>query len=299
MALERRPSIGIQDFVYAQYDPALDTYGTIRSIPGLRKLGFNKNSSMTTFFADNGPLITGETIGEMAISLELADLLPQDIAYMLGHTYVNGILQEGSNDASPELAVGAKILKNGSDGGLPVYQYFWLPRVKFSKPSVEDMTKESSLAYKTPVLEGRVMITADGTYKTSIRTDDTTVPAGTKTNWFTAVVESTGASLTAVTVGTIVGGAAAHTITVPFAKSGETFSLRPIDSSDITVSVVSTGVLLAGTSTFTYSAAGVAPTITITNANISGVPYLVSVTSDVTDSNNVRVTPKSQLVTPV
>jgi hypothetical protein len=116
--------------------------------------------------------------------------------------------------------------------------------------------------------------------------------------WFNQPVLSSGASLTAVTVGTITGASGAKTITIPFAKSGETFSMGVVNPSDVTVSVVSTGVLLAGNSTFTYSAAGISPTITIANANIAAVAYLVSVTADVVDSNHVRVTPKSQLVTP-
>jgi hypothetical protein len=122
--------------------------------------------------------------------------------------------------------------------------------------------------------------------------------AATITGWFTTPIISTAQSLTAVTVGVITGATGAKTITIPFAKSGETFSMAPVDASDITVSVVSTGALLAGTSTFTYSVAGIAPTITIANTNIAGVAYLVSVTADVKDTNGVNITPKSQLVTP-
>jgi len=298
MAVTRRPSIGIEGFVYSVYDPITNTYGTPVPVPGLRKLGFNKQSSLTTLFADDGPAFTGETIGEMSISLEMVDLNPDEIAAMLGHTYVNGIQQEKSTDASPILAVGAKILKDGSYLGNPVYQYFWLPRIKFSKPSVEAMTKDAQIAYKTPTLEGRVMQTADGTYRNLIRTDDTAAAPATLSGWFNQPVLTSGASLTAVTVGTITGSNGAKTITIPFGKSGETFSMGVVDPSDITVSVVSTGALIAGTSTFTYSVAGTAPTITIANTNIAAVAYLVNVTADVVDSNGVRVTPKSQLVTP-
>lgn len=66
----------------------------------------------------------------------------------------------------------------------------------------------------------------------------------------------------------------------------------------IAESVVSTGLLIAGTTTITRSTAGTAPTLTLTNSNIANVAYLVTVTSDVQDTNGVHITALSQLVTP-
>jgi CRISPR/Cas system CMR-associated protein Cmr5 small subunit len=56
--------------------------------------------------------------------------------------------------------------------------------------------------------------------------------------------------------------------------------------------------LIAGTTTITASVAGTAPTLILANTNLAAVAYLVSVTSDVKDTNGVSITPKSQLVTP-
>jgi len=74
--------------------------------------------------------------------------------------------------------------------------------------------------------------------------------------------------------------------------------MGPVTSTDIIISVVSTGALIAGASTYAYSAAGTAPTITITNPNVAEVEYIVTVNSSVHDSNGVHVVQTSQLVTP-
>lgn len=296
--LAQRPRIGLKDVKYAVYNEATSTYGAVTSLTNAMELSFDRASSASTLFADDGPAFSAETVGEMNVSFGVADLLPAVYAELLGHTYANGIVVENVTDQSPYVAIGGKLLRAGKDGSDTVYEYFWLPLVKLNKPNTEAMTKGASIEYQTPTMEGRVVKNSSGVYKTSIRTDDPAVAAGTLSSWFTAPVESASVSLTAVTVGTITGNDTANTITIPFAKSGETFSLKTISDYDITVSVVSTGLLIAGTSTYAYSAAGVAPTITITNSNIGAVEYLVTVTNDVRDNNNVAVTPLSQLVTP-
>ena len=298
MAVSIKPRIGLKDVVYAVFDEGTSTYGTITSLTGAMELSFDPASSAATLFADDGAFATAETVGEMSISFGLADILPVHEAALLGHSYANGVIEYGVNDQSPYVAIGAKMLRAGKDGSNEVYSYMWLPKVKLSKPSSSAMTKGASIEFQTPTMEGRVVQNSSGVYKTSIRTDDTNVSATLISNWFSSVVESTGASTTAVTLTSAVGDDAANTITLTFDKSSESFSLKTVPVGGITVSVVSTGLLIAGTTTYTYSAAGAAPTITLTNANISAVQYLVTVNSTVQDNNNVGVTAESILCTP-
>lgn len=304
MALAQRPRIGLKDVVYAILNESSDivggtpSYGTVYPLANSLDLSFDPGSSSASLFADDGLAFTAETVGEMKISLGNADILPEDMARVLGHTYANGQIVDNSLDQSPYIALGAKMLRSGKDSTNLVYDYVWMYKCKLQKPKFDAKTKGASIEYQTPMLEGLVAkLTATNDYRMRMRTDDPNAVAATLTGFFTTVTLPS-ASLTAVTVGTITGASGAKTITIPFAKSGETFSMIVPNVKDIMVSVVSTGALIAGTSTITASVAGTAPTLTIANANIAAVAYLVSVTSDVKDVNGVSVTPKSQLVTP-
>jgi phi13 family phage major tail protein len=304
MALAQRPRIGLRDVVYAVLDESTDivggtpSYGTVYPLANSLDLSFDPGSSSASLFADDGLAFAAETVGEMKITLGNADILPEDMARILGHTYANGQIVDNTLDQSPYIALGAKMLRSGKDSTSLVYDYVWMYKCKLQKPKFDAKTKGASIEYQTPMLEGLVTkLTSSSNYRLRMRTDDPNADATTLSGFFTTVLLPS-ASLTAVTVGTIVGSSSAHTITVPFAKSGETFSMIVPNVKDITVSVVSTGALIAGTSTITASVAGTAPTLIIANANVAAVAYLVSVTSDVKDINGVAVTPKSQLVTP-
>jgi len=304
MALAQRPRIGLKDVVYAVLDETSDvaggsaTYGTVYPLANSLDLSFDPGSAGATLFADDGLAFAAETVGEMKISLGNADILPEDMARILGHAYSVGQITFNSLDQSPFIAIGAKMLRSGKDGANAVYDYLWIYKCKLQKPKFDAKTKGASIEYQTPMLEGTVAkLISTGDYQMRMRTDDANAVAATLTGFFTTVTKP-GASLTAVTVGTITGQTGAKTITIPFAKSAESFLMALPDASDITVSVVSTGVLIAGTTTITRSVAGAAPTLILANPNIAAVAYLVSVTSGVQDTNGVRVTPKSQLVTP-
>ena len=304
MAIAQRPRIGLKDVVYAVLDDSTDivggtpSYGTVYPLANSLDLSFDPGSSSASLFADDGLAFAAETVGEMKITLGNADVLPEDMARILGHTYANGQIVDNSLDQSPYVALGYKVLRSGKDGSNLVYDYVWIYKCKLQKPKFDAKTKGSSIEYQTAMLDGLVAkLTSSNDYRLRMRTDDANAVSATLTGFFTTVVLPA-ASLTAVTVGTIAGSSSGKTITIPFAKSGETFLMNGGSASKITVSVVSTGALLAGTNTYTKSAAGTAPTIIITNANIAAVAYIVSVTSNVTDTNGVNVTPKSQTVTP-
>jgi phi13 family phage major tail protein len=275
------------------------SYGTVYPLANSLDLSYDPGSSSASLFADDGLAFAAETVGEMKISLGNADILPEDIARILGHAYALGQIVDNSLDQSPYIAIGAKMLRSGKDSTNLVYDYIWMYKCKLQKPKFDAKTKGASIEFQTPMLEGLVcQLTSSGNYRLRMRTDDANAVAATLTGFFTTVVLPS-ASLTAVTVGTpFTGSASAHTITIPFAKGGESFSMAIPNVKDITVSIVSTGLLVAGTSTITASVAGTAPTLTITNANIAGVSHLVAVTSDVKDINGVSVTATSRLVTP-
>jgi len=304
MALAQRPRIGLKDVVYAVLDESTDivggtpAWGTIYPLANAIDMSFDPGASVASLFADDGLKFAADTTGEMKISFGAADLLPEHVARLLGHNYASGQIVDNVSDQSPYVALGFKTSRAGKDGANAVYDYIWLYKCKLSKPKFDAKTKAASIEYQTPMMEGLVCaLTASGDYRMRMRTDDALASATTLTNFFTTI-QLPSASMTAVTVGTIVGDDSDNTITIPFAKGGETFTINVVDDYGIFISVVSTGLRLAGTNAYVKSAAGVAPTVTITNASIGAVAYLVSVNANVKDSNGVSVTPTSALVTP-
>ncbi len=300
-----RPGIGIGDLVYALLTPGSDVisgtpaYGTVKPLAGTAQLTFNPNGQVATDYADNGPAVVVGTTGKLQVGLEMLDVQEAAYAEIFGASRANGVLQEKSLDSPPELALGYKQLLSGAQGGQPVYRYVWLLRGVLSKPQDGGQTKKESISFQHMNISGEFLrLESNGSYRTRCRTDDADLPSATKTAWFNQPVISNGASLTPVTVGAATGSASGHTITIPFAKSGETFALAAPAVQDIKIIVASTGELLAGTTTFTPSAAGVAPTIVCANANIAAVEYIVVVTERVHDVNGVYVAADSQSVTP-
>jgi phi13 family phage major tail protein len=299
--------IGLSNVVYSVMDDTTDisggtiSYGTVYPLPGAVSLTFDRGASIANIFADDGSFVAGETVGEMKIGLECADLLPADYARLLGFAYASGMIAEGIADVSPFVAIGFKTRRLGKNSGADIFDYVWLPKCIFQKPKMDEKTKDKSLAPRTMKLDGEALRTlSNDKYIVRARSDDSNVAAATLSGWFNQPLYSATQSLTAVTLTSAAGSISGKTVTFTMAKSGESFAIdaNTLNDKNVHISVVSTGLLLAGTNTFSVSAAGIAPTFTLANANIAGVAYLVTVDADVKDSNGVPVTAKSVLVTP-
>lgn len=146
--------IGLRDLYVAllNEDSATSTsYETPERIVGAITANVNPNSSSATLFADDGPMDTASTLGEIELELGTYDLPLPTQAKLLGHTYdtETGMLKKGANDVAPWVAVGFRSLK--SDGS---YRYFWLTKGKF-RPTEENIeTKGDSVNFQTPTITG-------------------------------------------------------------------------------------------------------------------------------------------------
>jgi phi13 family phage major tail protein len=307
------PIIGVDAVYVAPLTAGTDTFlvapswGTVTRISsGVVKIAANPNGTVVTDWGDNGPFVVMNGRVNLQLTMELQDFDLDLKAAILGQTKANGITAEDSLDQAPYYAVGYRIWRGTSDpasvdAGKLIYEYVWHLKGKATLPETSAETYKGTPAPQHTTISWEfARSNFNGKLTTIARTNDTTVPAATITGWFTAPVYTTSASFTAVTVGTATGSISAKTFTIPFAKSGETFSIaNGITSNDIQIMVVSTGLILAGTATYAVSAAGIAPTVIVTTpTTLTAVPYLVLVESSVKDNNGVAVTAKSQLVTP-
>jgi phi13 family phage major tail protein len=274
------------------------TWGTPVSVPGIVKASIKANGALITDWADNRQFFLTNSRGNTQGSFEFVDIDPTLLADMLGQTRANGITEERPLDQSNYYAVGFRVWIGGNQSdGSAIYRYVWLLKGKFALPDLDGETKKETISPKHIALSAEFIAINGGNNQimASGRNDwDLTIGS----TWFNQPVYSSSVSLSAVTVGTVTGSASAHTLTIPFTKgSSETFALvAPTDDTRIVITANTTGLLLAGTNAYVASVAGTAPTITITNANISAASYNVAVVN-VIDSNGVKATPKAQDVT--
>lgn len=181
---KQKAIIGIDSVYYA-----INTADTVSgatwqaavALPGITEAGVNPNGAVATLFADNGPAITANSIGEIEVSLKVADLTPVERAALLGHTRTGGVTLYKGNDISPDIALGFRTLLSDS-----TYGYVWLHKGKFAEAQETFTTKSGSVNFQVPTLTGKFTILEfNGEYKRTTRADDPDYVAATGANWFT------------------------------------------------------------------------------------------------------------------
>ena len=221
--MNEAPKIGLDNVVIAKVlSDSADgiSFGDVIALKGAVNATVNPNSDVAVDFADNGPFFSASNRGNTELNLEMIDVDVDVLAQLLGQRKVNGITVETPLDQSSDYALGFRVWLAGKDGsGNNRYQYFWYAKGKFSVPETGGETKTDSLNF------GHISVTAQfvqtqyvpagqetGTICTHIRTDDPSVPASVKANWFNAPVVQTASDNSELTV------------TVAYANSKVTFT---------------------------------------------------------------------------
>lgn len=298
MAISQKPVTGVSDIVYSLLTDGTDviggtpTYGTVYSLPNAIDVSFSPGSSMTTLYADNGPAISSETIGDMTISMGVADLEPEHVARLLGHTYSGGAIEYSVDDVSPYVALGCKVQL--TDGA---YGYVWYSKVKFSKPDESAKTRGASIEYQTPTIEGRpVKLTSTGVYRVKVRTDDALASSTLISNFFTAPVISATQDLGALSV--TIAKATLNT-SFTFAKvGGGNITLTQANLTSDTIPIYKLDTIVPGTYVITLNGTA-APVVTFTPTVAYGTNTVIAAVSagEVYDQNGVYCTAASKSLT--
>lgn len=296
------PKIGLDNVVVAKVlsdDVNGITFGDVIPLKGAVNATVNPNSDVAVDFADNGPFFSASNRGNTELTLEMIDVDVDVLAALLGQRKVNGITVETPLDQSSDYAIGFRVWLAGKDAnGNNRYQYFWYAKGKFSVPETGGETKTDTLNF------GHISVTAQfvqtqfvpagqetGTICTHIRTDDPSVPASVKSNWFNAPVVSVATDDSELTVTASMG--ANNVITFTGAKdSGASFvfgagsailgqTILVLDANGDMVD----GTLEVGTT------ASASPTIIFTPDAEAETPTSVVVTAGLKDSFGVGATP--------
>ena len=299
--MNEAPKIGLDNVVIAKVlSDSSDgiSFGDVIALKGAVNATVNPNSDVAVDFADNGPFFSASNRGNTELNLEMIDVDVDVLAQLLGQRKVNGITVETPLDQSSDYALGFRVWLAGKDGsGNNRYQYFWYAKGKFSVPETGGETKTDSLNF------GHISVTAQfvqtqyvpagqetGTICTHIRTDDPSVPATVKANWFNAPVVETASDPSELTV---TASYSNSKVTFTGAKeSGASFVFAEgsvIDGQTIGV-LDSNGELVDGTYAVGKTASA-SPTIVFTPDAEAETPATVFVTGGLKDSFGVGATP--------
>ena len=299
--MNEAPKIGLDNVVIAKVlsDSSEGiSFGDVIALKGAVNATVNPNSDVAVDFADNGPFFSASNRGNTELNLEMIDVDVDVLAQLLGQRKVNGITVETPLDQSSDYALGFRVWLAGKDGsGNNRYQYFWYAKGKFSVPETGGETKTDSLNF------GHISVTAQfvqtqfvpngqetGTICTHIRTDDPSVPASVKENWFNAPVVQTASDNSELTV------------TVAYANSKVTFTGAKDSGASFvfangsvidgqTIGVLDANGDLVEGEYAVGTTASASPTIVFTPSADAETPASAFVTNGLKDSFGVGATP--------
>lgn len=179
--------IGVSNFHYAKQtaeDTASTaaTYDTVTAVAGTVSVEVTPSANKSTLYADNGPYETASSLGEINVSLELADLPISVQADLLGHTEDSSThqLDYKSSDVAPYVAIMFEfLLGNGKKRCVKLY------KGKFAEPSENGQTKGENVEFQTSTIEASfVQLKNTGLWK-SVKDFD--ADASTD-SWYTSVL---------------------------------------------------------------------------------------------------------------
>lgn len=157
MAERPVPRVGV-DLLYVAPILSDSDAGTIYGVPvrfeGLNNIGYDPSTQSAVYDADDGTYVSFSADGETTVTIKVADVTPENRAWILGiNRTESGVLEEGINDAAPEVAIGFRSQK--SDGS---YRFTWISKAKFQKGSESYATKStSSLTFQDTELTAKAL----------------------------------------------------------------------------------------------------------------------------------------------
>lgn len=178
-------TIGLRDLYRAPItvdESGKETYGTPVRMAKAISAEISVEVAEAILYADDGAdevvkeFISGE------LTLNVNDIMPDDLAAILGQTQdADGVVYAGEDDEPPYMAIGFRAKKaNG------MYKYIWLYKVKFAIPSESYNTKGDSIEFTTPEITGQFIKRPDGKWKAEHVAVPTEQAAA---SWFSAVRE--------------------------------------------------------------------------------------------------------------
>lgn len=176
--------IGLRNFYYAKMtveDTATTaaTYDTPKRVAGINSIDINPTVNKATLYGDDMALATASSLGEIAVTIDVADLPLEDQAALLGHTIVDGVMVSKGSDSAPYVAIMFESEKHNGET-----RYVKLLKGKFSESQETTNTRGESISYQIPKITASFVARAnDSAWKKTQDTTDTAVA----TSWYANV----------------------------------------------------------------------------------------------------------------
>ena len=176
-------TVGLRDLYRAPITTAadgLETYGTPVRMAKAIEADLSVEVAEAILYADDGADEIAKEFVSGELKLKVNDLLPTDLAALLGQTQDDDmVVYAGEDDEPPYYAIGFRAKKTGGQ-----YKYIWLYKVKFAVPNEKYATKGDKLEFSTPEITGKFIKRPDGYWKAEhVALPDETAAAA----WFTVV----------------------------------------------------------------------------------------------------------------
>ncbi|MGR6115711.1 major tail protein [Aeribacillus composti] len=156
-------------------------YATPEPVPGAVNVSVNPQTESNTFYADNGAYAVLNSMGDIEVTIGVADLPLSLQKEIFGHQEENGVQFASINDNISEIALGFR--SKVSTGG---YRYYWFLKGKPQLVPIEGQTDEANANPQTANLTIRFMpLEYNGRWKAQAE-DGTEFTQGNK--WFDQVV---------------------------------------------------------------------------------------------------------------
>lgn len=164
-------------------------YETPKRLVGVNSVSVSPENETATLYGDNTALATVSKTKKRTITLEVADLPPEDRAAILGHTYnsTTKVMSVNGDDKPPYVAI---MYEKNNHKGQNEYHVFY--KGKFSPAQEDSNTEGESLEFGLASLEGEFVARIDNG-----KVEDVKLAEGTDTATATAFFASVGGGLTA------------------------------------------------------------------------------------------------------
>jgi len=116
-------------------------------------------------YADDAVAESDKSFQSGTLTLGVDDLPDEIQSEFLGHSIdpETGEITAKGTDQNPYVGIGFYGVK--VVGGVRKYRAIWLPKVQFAEPADTNETQGETVTFKTPVLEGTIMLDDNGAWK--------------------------------------------------------------------------------------------------------------------------------------
>lgn len=182
------PNVGMMYPVWAPIsaftDGSLPTYGTGRVVQEARSATVTKEVNNNPLYGDDRIVDDDNGMTGMTVSFESTGLSMDDRVAILGETVVSSSDDAQWEDDSSTPYGGFGYIRVMRDSGVRRFEAYWILKIKWQEETQETATKEGSITWRTPTLNGRAVgCDVDGTGKLRFRQHKVFTSASAAKDW--------------------------------------------------------------------------------------------------------------------